>query len=74
MIAADWTPVLVALITAVPSTLAVVFAFLIHREQQTPSGDPIGSVVERTHDLAAANSGMLIQQQRAIAELNHTQE
>lgn len=68
LLATDWTPVLVTLVATIPSTLAVVFTFLIRREQQTPSGDPIGEVVERTHDLAAANSLALRQQAEILGK------
>jgi hypothetical protein len=51
----DWTQVLVALIAGLPAILATVFAFLIHRAIRTPSGDRIGKVVERTHELSAAD-------------------
>lgn len=51
----DWTQVLVALIAGLPAILATVFAYLIHRAIRTPSGDRIGSVIERTHDLSAAD-------------------
>lgn len=53
------TDVLLALIAGVPAWLAAVFAFLTRRQVRTPSGNTIGEVVERTHDLSAANSGLL---------------
>jgi len=42
-------------ITALPATIAAVIGVLNRRQIQTPSGDTIGHVVERTHDLAAAS-------------------
>jgi len=42
-------------ITAVPATLAAVLGILGLRQIRTPSGDTIGKVVERTHDLAAVS-------------------
>ena len=49
----DWTNVIVAAIAATPPT---VLALLNRRSLRTPSGDPIGHVVERTHDLAAVTT------------------
>ena len=55
----DWTTVVVAAVTGVPATIASVLAFVVRRDIRTPSGDPIGHVVERGHDLAAANLALL---------------
>lgn len=49
------TPVLVALITAVPATVAAVVALKNRRSIRTPSGDPIGRVMERTHEASVAD-------------------
>lgn len=53
----DWTTVITAGIAStvptVPAVLAVIWGRRNHRAMQTPSGDSIGMVVERTHDLAA---------------------
>jgi hypothetical protein len=48
-----WPDVFIALIAAAPALLAAIFAYLNGRAIKTPSGDKIGHVVERTHDLAA---------------------
>jgi cobalamin synthase len=48
-----WPDVFIALIAAAPALLAAIFAYLNSRAIKTPSGDKIGRVVERTHDLAA---------------------
>lgn len=58
MIAAqvNWTTVLVSLITTVPAILAALYARSNNRSLKTPSGDPIGTVAERTHDLAALST------------------
>lgn len=58
MIAAtiDWTLVLVAAISSVPATLAALVGLANRRALRTPSGDPIGHVVERTHDLTAVQT------------------
>jgi hypothetical protein len=50
----DWTTVLVAGLAGVPATVAAVLSFVIHRHVSTPSGDAIGQVVERAHDMTAA--------------------
>lgn len=49
----DWTNVIVATIAAAPPTIV---ALMNRRSLKTPSGDPIGHVVERTHDLAAVTT------------------
>jgi len=51
----DWTQVLLAAIGIVPATIAAVGTYLLHRQLRTPSGDTIGKVTERTHDLTAAD-------------------
>jgi hypothetical protein len=51
----DWTQVLLALIAGAPAILAAVFAFRIQRQVKTPSGDTLGQVAERTHDMTSAN-------------------
>lgn len=40
---------------------------VLHHEVATPSGDPIGQVVERTLDLSATNSAHLTKQAQAAA-------
>lgn len=55
MAAVDVTQVLVALIATVPAVVSAVLVYLVRREVQTPSGDTIGQVAERTHDLTAAD-------------------
>lgn len=63
----DWTNVLVALIAGLPAIIAALYARAGHTQGvanseltqtvaadlATPSGDSIGHVVERAHDLAA---------------------
>lgn len=49
----DWTNVIDTAIVAVPATIAAWASLLGVRRMRTPSGDNIGHVVERTHDLAA---------------------
>lgn len=51
----DWTQVLDTLIGVLPATLAAYFAYRVKRAIRTPSGDTIGKVVERTHDLSSAD-------------------
>ena len=53
--AIDGTNVLDTLIVTLPAIIAAVFAGLIHHQIKTPSGDSIGSVAERTHDMAAVS-------------------
>lgn len=49
----DWTNVIDTAIVAIPATIAAWASLLGVRRLRTPSGDNIGHVVERTHDLAA---------------------
>lgn len=57
--AINWTQVLItgvpAIIAAIGSAIAVVIGAANRRNLKTPSGDPIGQVVERTHDLSAVS-------------------
>lgn len=57
--AIHWANVAFALVLALPAVVAGWFAYMTYENVQTPSGDPIGSVSERTHDLAATNSAQL---------------
>ena len=83
MIAAGWsidlTQVLIlgvpAYIGAIGGAIAAVISASNRRNMKTPSGDSIGTVVERTHDLAAVTTaaatgitGPLAQ--RAVERLN----
>jgi hypothetical protein len=61
----DWTNVIVV---GVPSILSALFAGVAmmiaasnRRQLQTPSGDRIGAVAERTHDITHA-TGVLVQE------------
>lgn len=51
--AINWTDVIDTFIVAVPATIAALASLQTRRRLRTPSGDSIGAVVERTHDLAA---------------------
>lgn len=55
----DWTPVLVAIIPSIPASIAAWRAGGIRRDIRTPSGDPIGHVVERAHETGIANNLLL---------------
>lgn len=52
----DWTIILTALITAIPAIIAALLGASNRRSLKTPSGDTIGRVAERTHDLAAVST------------------
>lgn len=63
----DWTNVLDSLIAGLPAIIVALGAALFARRGahqavrngqalETPSGDPIGHVVERAHDLAAVST------------------
>lgn len=55
----DLTQVLVTLITTIPAILAAIWARTVVNQVRTPSGDTLGAVAERTHDLAAVNTKMI---------------
>lgn len=57
--AVDWTTVIVAVCGALPGTLAALVALTVRRQLKTPSGDHIGAVVERSHDITSANFALL---------------
>ena len=58
----EWTTVIVAAIAAIPSTMTIGLAYLIRREVTTPSGEKLGVVAERTHELSIANHLILRKQ------------
>jgi hypothetical protein len=53
---AQWPDVMLALIASIPATLAAVLSYLNRRQMRTPSGDSIGTQVERTHDITHATN------------------
>jgi hypothetical protein len=60
--AIDWTAVLVvgvpAYIASIGAAVAAIYAIKIRHDVQTPSGDSLGAVAERTHDIAHANAAL----------------
>jgi len=50
---ATWPDVGLALIAALPALLAAVFSFLNNQRLKTPSGEKLGVLAERAHDLIA---------------------
>ena len=68
----DWTQVLIvgvpAYIAALGAAVAAVVGSLNRRALQTPSGDPIGHVVERAHDLAAVNAAAMVTKPNATMD------
>lgn len=50
--------VLLGLIGVIPSAIAAYFAYLAHRQVRTPSGEKLGKLVERTNQLAEANTAL----------------
>lgn len=63
--AIDWTTVLVvgvpAYIAAVAAPLAALYGARLKRDVKTPSGDTLGAVAERTHDITHASNVLLRQ-------------
>jgi hypothetical protein len=55
----DWTNVLLALIAATPGIIAAIYAGRVHSQVKTPSGKPLGAVVEYAHDTVIANNMLL---------------
>jgi len=62
----SWQEVCLALIAALPGLIAAIFAGLNRRSLKTPSGQPIGAVAERAHDLSAVS----VHQGTAILKAN----
>lgn len=50
------TLIICTTITAIPATLAAVVGWMNRQQIKTPSGDTLGAVAERTHDLAAVTA------------------
>lgn len=63
-----WPDVAIAAIVAVPSTVAAVLAYLNRRAITTPSGDKLGEVMERTHDLSAADVALTTTAVRVLTD------
>jgi hypothetical protein len=57
--ALDWTMILETLIITLPAIIAAVYAARVHKQIKTPSGAPLGHVVEYAHDTAIANNMLL---------------
>ena len=72
----DWTPVFVAGVTsfcaAVPATIAAIASIRGRRETRdnlnTPSGETVGTMVERTNHLAEVNAAHIVQVQKRMDE------
>lgn len=61
----DWTPVLVALITAAVQLITLYVVVMNRRDIRPPSGGTLGEVVERAHQLSAADVAL------SVAVLGH---
>lgn len=57
-VGSEITQIVLALIAIIPATAAAYFAYRVRVAIRTPSGDAIGAVTERTHDLASAGVAM----------------
>lgn len=51
-----WPDVFIALIAAIPATLAAVFAGLVALRTKMPNGSRIGAMVAETHEMASHNA------------------
>lgn len=67
----DWTPILAALAAGLPGIVASVLGFMNRRELRTPSGDRLGSIVERTHHLAEVGAAGQREMIRRMASEKH---
>ena len=61
-----WTDVVIAVVHTLPAILAAVFAYLIRRSIRTPSGDPLGQVMERTHEASVADLAVTTDVHRVV--------
>lgn len=61
-----WPDVVIALIVGLPGIIAAVIAFLNRRALKTPSGQSIGRIVEKAHELSA----VAVHQGTAILQAN----
>jgi len=61
--AIDYTLIITSCISAVSAIVAAAVGAWVAKQVKTPSGDTLGKVAERTHDLAAVNA-------TAVAMLN----
>jgi hypothetical protein len=50
---ANVTQIIITLITSLPAIIAALYAKNVHAQVKTPSGDTLGDVAERTHDLSS---------------------
>lgn len=55
LLVTTWPDVGLAVCAMLPGIVAAVIAYLNRREIRTPSGDSLGRVAERTHDMTAAS-------------------
>jgi hypothetical protein len=51
-----WPDVGIAFIVALPGLAAAYISYLNRRQIRTPSGDTIGEIAERTHDITHATN------------------
>ncbi len=63
----EWTQIITAGIAALGAVTSTAIAAWVAYQVRTPSGDTLGAVAERTHDLAAVNA-------LAVAKLNGHEE
>jgi hypothetical protein len=56
----DWTQVIVAAIGASGAIVSAAISAYVWWQIRTPSGDKIGAVAERTHDVTHATNALLV--------------
>ncbi len=66
--AIGWPDVMIALIAGLPAIIGAVTALLVRRSISTPSGERIGTVVEKAHDLTAADLAMTTKVHTKVTE------
>jgi cobalamin synthase len=62
-----WPDVGVALVVALPGLVAAIIAYLNRRQIRTPSGDSLGAVAERTHDISHATNMSIVRMENGRA-------
>lgn len=70
----DWTRIIIESISVIPALAAAYFAYRVHLNVKTPSGESLGVVSEQTHALASVNTAMLKDVHRATANGESTPE
>ena len=69
-----WVDAIAVVVAGLPGIIAAVYAARIHGQVKTPSGDTLGNVAERTHDLTSADLALTTQIHDTVTNGHHEQE